>query len=71
MHSKFIVIPNSRDELNNINMTYENYKSIVEYCDKYPDTMAKVRRILLEYRICNLHRISKSKDFFLLKSVHK
>ena len=46
MHSKFIVVPNSHDELNNINMTYENYKSIVEYCDKYPDTLAKVRHIL-------------------------
>ena len=46
MHSKFIVVPNSHDELNNINMTYENYKSIVEYCDKYPDTLAKVRQVL-------------------------
>ena len=45
MYSKFIVVPNSHDELNNINQTCQSYNNIVDYCDKYPDALSKVRII--------------------------
>eukprot|EP00088_Acartia_fossae_P034425 TRINITY_DN35355_c0_g1_i2.p1 TRINITY_DN35355_c0_g1~~TRINITY_DN35355_c0_g1_i2.p1 ORF type:complete len:293 (-),score=53.91 TRINITY_DN35355_c0_g1_i2:46-924(-) len=46
MYSKFVVAPNSHEELNNVNQTYEAYKSIVDYCKKHPEALEKVEEEL-------------------------
>jgi len=40
--SKFVVETNSPNELENVGQTYQAYKRIVDYCEKYPEAKGKV-----------------------------
>ncbi|XP_077997305.1 KIF-binding protein-like [Glandiceps talaboti] len=48
LHSKYIVA-DVRKKLENIQDSLERYQFLVEYCDKYPESLAEVKA---EYEIC-------------------